>query len=218
VWKTEEYIPMGAALLPKCGNIKPEMLDDRYEKGFLVPWLGCAMACLMCILPMGWIERFKKLSAVATEVYVLCWLGIAVTISAALWCCYGYVSAVEWLVYLLALLRVLEIIVRTTTVNFSNVISRPRSLVLLAINYVELMVWFGLVYALNSQSLVDQSLSDHGAPASPITAFYFSVITQLTIGYGDVYATGGLRTIAALQGLVGALFVIVVLGRALSSK
>jgi hypothetical protein len=38
---------------------------------------------------MGLIERFKKLSVVATEVYVLCWLGIALTISAALWCCYG---------------------------------------------------------------------------------------------------------------------------------
>jgi hypothetical protein len=90
-------------------------------------------------------------------------------------------------------------------------------LILLVINYIELMLWFGLVYALNCQSLVDQSFGDHGAPAGPITAFYFSIVTQLTIGYGDVYAKGWLRTIVALQGLVGALFVIVVLGRAVSA-
>jgi hypothetical protein len=83
-------------------------------------------------------------------------------------------------------------------------------LVLAAINYVELMLWFGLIYSLNYQLL-------HGA-GRPATAFYFSVITQLTIGYGDVFPTGWLRIIAALQGLIGALFVIVVLGRAVSAR
>jgi hypothetical protein len=106
-------------------------------------------------------------------------------------------------------LRVVEIIARTTIVDFTNVISRQRSLILVAINYVELMLWFGLIYALNYQSL-------HGAD-QPATAFYFSIITQLTIGYGDVYATGWLRIVAAAQGLIAALFVIVVLGRAVSA-
>ena len=134
--------------------------------------------------------------------------GLAISVSVCLF--YDYVAAVLWLVYLLAALRGPEIIVRTTTVDFSNVISTQRSLVLAAINYVELMLWFGLIYALNYKSLYPPG-------TQPVTAFYFSIITQLTIGYGDVYATGWLRIIAAAQGLIGALFVIVVLGRAVSS-
>ena len=66
------------------------------------------------------------------------------------------------------------------------------------------MLWFGLI----------KTKSLHPSGTQPVTAFYFSIITQLTIGYGDVYATAWLRIIAAAQGLIGALFVIVVLGRA----
>jgi hypothetical protein len=71
------------------------------------------------------------------------------------------------------------------------------------------MLWFGLAYALNYQSL-------RGA-SRPADDFYFSVITQLTIGYGDVSPESLLRIVAAAQGLFGALFVIVVLGRAVSA-
>jgi hypothetical protein len=51
----------------------------------------------------------------------------------------------------------------------------------------------------------------------PVTGFYLSVITQLTIGYGDVYPTGWLRVVAAIQGLVGALFIILVIARLVAS-
>src|SRR5262249_7777423 len=145
-------------------------------------------------------------SAVATELYVLCWFVFELIISVAVCLFYGHVAAVRWVVYLLAVLRSVEIIVRAESVDPTNVISPQRTLVLPAINYVELMLWFGLVYALNYKSL-------HGA-GQPATAFYFSIITQLTIGYGDVSPEGWfLRIVAALQGLIGALFVIIVLGR-----
>ena len=195
------------------------MAENRYKDGFLVPWLGCASAWLKRNLLMGQLARFLPIlnqSPVAIEVYVLCGFVIVLVVSVAVCLFYDYVAAVRWLayplvalIYLLAALRVLEIIVRTTTVDFSNVVSTQRSLVLAAINYVELMLWFALIYALKYQSL-------HGAD-QPATAFYFSIITQLTIGYGDVYATGWLRIVAAAQGLIGALFVIVVLGRAVSA-
>jgi Ion channel len=171
----------------------------------------------MRVLPMGWFERiWPRPSSCVTEIYVISWFMLGLAISVVVCLFYDYIAAVRWLaflvalVYLLAALRVSEIIVRTTTVDFTNVISRQRSLILVAINYVELMLWFGLVYALNYHSL-------HGA-SRPVTAFYFSIITQLTIGYGDVYAMGWLRIIAAAQGLIGALFVIVVLGRAVSAS
>jgi hypothetical protein len=198
------------------------MMGDRYKDGFLVPTLACVMAYLMRVFPMGWLEcvwprRFKEPSPVDTERYVLGWLVFGLVISIAVCSLYDCVAAVRWLVYIVAGLRGLEIIVRAASVgDIKNVVDPVRTLVLAAINYVELMLWFGLIYALNYQSLVDQSLGDHSAPAGPITAFYFSIITQLTIGYGDVYATGWLRIVAAAQGLIGALFVIAVLGRAVS--
>ena len=217
------------ALLRKSGNIKSEMAEGRREHGLLVRWLEGLSDWMERNWLMQWLgyfcPRLKDPSPRDTELYVVSCFVFGLVISIAICLFYRSVTAVHWLayplealVYLLALLRVAEIIVRTTPINFSNVISRQRSLVLVAINYVELMVWFGLIYALNYQCLVDQSLGgDRSAPAGPITAFYFSIVTQLTIGYGDVYAKGWLRTIAALQGLVGALFVIVVLGRVVSA-
>jgi hypothetical protein len=197
------------------------MAEDQHKKGFLVPALGCAADWLKRNWLMRWLgcifPRLKDPSPVDTEGYVVWWFVFALVISVAVCLLYDRVVAVGWLayllaalIYLLALLRVPEIIVRTTTVDFSDVVLIQRSLVLAAINYVELMLWFGLIYALNYQLL-------NGA-GQPATAFYFSVITQLTIGYGDVSPTGWLRMIAAAQGLIGALFVIVVLGRAVSAR
>jgi hypothetical protein len=205
------------------------MAEGRYEKGFLVPALKCASDWLKPVLPMGWLAwiwpgRFENPSPSATEAYVLGWLGIEIAITAALLGFYDYVAAVSWVVYVFAALHGFEIILRAMAVDLRDVISTVRTLTLAAINYVQLMLWFGLVYALNYQNLIDQSHTLSAAlwfqrpvPAEPITAFYFSIITQLTIGYGDVYATGWLRTIAALQGLIGALFVIVVLARAVAA-
>jgi hypothetical protein len=161
------------------------MAEGRSEKGFIVPALGGAATCLMRVLPMGWLSYiWPGLSAVAVEVYVLCWFTAVLLISVAVYPLYDYVTAFGWLVYLLAALRILEIIVRTTTVDFTNVISRKRSLVLVAINYIELMLWFGLIYALNYKGL-------HPPGTQPVTAFYFSIITQLTIGYGDIARWAG---------------------------
>ena len=56
----------------------------------------------------------------------------------------------------------------------------------------------------------------HGAGRAA-TGFYFSVVTQLTIGYGDVYPISVLRVVAVLQGLIGVVFVVLVLARLIAS-
>ena|SRR5215813_9671121 len=120
------------------------MAEGTYEKGLLVPTLGCAATCLMRILPHGWLAWFwPRPSAVATELYVLCWFVFELIISVAVCLFYGHVAAVRWVVYLLAVLRSVEIMVRAGSVDPTNVISPQRTLVLAAINYVELMLWFG---------------------------------------------------------------------------
>jgi len=189
------------------------MTEDRYKDGFLIPKLKRMLACLMRVLPMGLLgsawSRFKKPSAKDTERYVLAWLGLEVVAS-----CWVLCPSLRWLlalpVLILAWLRIAEIIARTVAV--ADVISPTRTMVLAAINFLELILCFGLIYALNIQSLLDQS-----NPAKPIAAFYFSVITQLTIGYGDVSPQGYMRLVAAVQGLVGVLFVISVLARAVAA-
>jgi hypothetical protein len=84
----------------------------------------------------------------------------------------------------LRILEVLQVTVNATLFDPDDVVSSSaRMLVLAAFNFVELILCFGVVYATNYQMLM-------GA-GRPVTGFYLSVITQLTIGYGDVYRPAG---------------------------
>jgi hypothetical protein len=71
---------------------------------------------------------------------------------------------------------------------------------------------FRFFHAINSQHLK----SADGAVGA-LTGFYFSFITQLTIGFGDVYPIGWLRIVAVIQGLTAALFVLLIFGAIVSS-
>ena len=111
-------------------------------------------------------------------------------------------------------LRILEIVqVAINVTVFDRLSGRPdnrvastaRLLVMSFVNFAELLVCFGVIYATDYSHL-------RGA-GQPVTAFYFSIITQVTIGYGDVYPTGWLRIIAALQAMVGFVFAVLVFGR-----
>lgn len=75
--------------------------------------------------------------------------------------------------------------------------------------YVELAVLFGLLYWQFRANL-------HGAIFTPADAFYFSVATMTTVGYGDVFALGWLRLLVAGQVLLGLFFAIGLLGRFVS--
>jgi hypothetical protein len=136
---------------------------------------------------------------------VLICLGIEVLIGPVLLGLGQISPPLGWVIYVLACPRIVEIIGRT--VDVTDVSSVPRTLALAVINYIELALCFGMIYALNYHCL-----SGAGAE-QPITGFYFSIITQLTIGYGDVHPLW-LRLVVALQGLLTAVFVIFVLARA----
>jgi hypothetical protein len=90
-----------------------------------------------------------------------------------------------------------------------GVASHVQLVVFAFVNIVELYVCYGVVYAADYMRL-------HGS-GQPATGFYLSVITQLTIGFGDVYPTGYLRAVAAAQGLLGLAFFILDFARVVAS-
>ena len=111
-------------------------------------------------------------------------------------------------------LRILNIIEVTVNLNVFDaltsdvkprVASVVRTLILTGINYVELIFCFGIIYAVALADL-------HGA-RDPLDVIYFSSITQLSVGYGDIVPTGLLRLAAVAQAMLGLFFTVVLLGR-----
>ena len=48
-------------------------------------------------------------------------------------------------------------------------------------------------------------------------AWYFSVVTQLTIGYGDIQPLGIARVIVVAQGIIGLAFLVLVFARTVAA-
>ncbi len=153
----------------------------------------------------------------AIEHYICCCLMIEL-ILAVVACVYSWSTWSMIIVAILPSLRILEIIQVTVNVTlFDALINHPdelatshaRLLILSGINFLELVICFGIIYAMNITSL-------HGAE-NPWIAFYFSTITQLTIGYGDMYPIGWLRIIVPVQCIMNTLFVVLIFGRLMTS-
>jgi hypothetical protein len=75
------------------------------------------------------------------------------------------------------------------------VASLARTAILSVWNFFEAAVCFGIIYASNRCLLK--------CAADGTDAYYFSAVTQLTVGYGDVTPTGPLRGVAMAQGALG---------------
>ncbi len=118
---------------------------------------------------------------------------------------------------ILIILRIVDIIQVTINLNIFDQLradyqmvmaSVIRTLVLSILNYFELIFCFSIIYYANIHNL-DQAYNW-------FDTFYFSSITQLTIGYGDIKPQYFLKTICAFQGMFGLLFTVFILGRFVS--
>lgn len=155
--------------------------------------------------------KFIEKRAPIIELYIMSWYIIEIILM-SISCIFSIPSQfIKWFSYLMAFLRIVEIMqVTINTFIFDRVTGRTdrvmassiRTVVLSVINYLELMVCFGLVYSYNLAQLP-------GAGRN-ITGFYFSIVNQLTMAYGEVYPISWLRIIAVIQGLIGVAFIVLI--------
>lgn len=92
-----------------------------------------------------------------------------------------------------------------------GVASHVRIIVLGLCNYLELFILFGAIYSYWHSSM---RFPEKGWDS--FSGLYFSCMTQLTVGYGDIYPSGALRMVACLQSLAGLMLLSVIVLRFLA--
>jgi hypothetical protein len=186
---------------------------SRDEPGFLTWVVRNLFDVLKYLSPLALLEWLRpNIKPAITEWYVLASLLLEFTAAINVTKIAGWTSWQQRAVLALAGLKILEIIrVTVSVVLFDEgiVASVQRTFILAAVNFLELGLCFGLFYALHKDLL--------GGEVGALTGFYFSFITQLTIGFGDVHPMGWLRIVAVIQGLTAALFVLLVFGKIVAS-
>jgi hypothetical protein len=130
----------------------------------------------------------------------------------------GYSQPLCILIRVVALVRILDIAQANINLNVFDrlrfaesshvTVSVTRNLIIAAITYGELMLSFALLYA-------TMPLNLHGIEYT-YDCVYFSMATQLTIGYGDIHPIGAARYLATLQGFIGLFFSLLIVGRFVS--
>lgn len=148
------------------------------------------------------------------EAYILTWFAIELLLLVLADIEVGWPL---WIPRLLATIRILDIFQSSVNLSVFDqlrtdervvISSAVRTLVLSFLNYLELLICFGIVYVTMLSKL-------HGAEGWT-DAIYFSVVTQLTIGYGDINPLGEARFVSSMQGLIAVAFTILILGRIVS--
>ena len=151
------------------------------------------------------------------EAYIFCWFVLEAAVVFIAPSLHGF-----WL-FVLALpaWRVCDLFQSAINVNIFDrlrcgarihrVASVTRIVILSFWNFIELMLCFGIFYS--SELAAFKGHGEGIGRLDPAEAYYFSVVTQLTIGYGDFQAIGFTRLLAATQGLLGFVFAVFVLSR-----
>ena len=159
------------------------------------------------------IRRGRKI-----EAYVVAWLVVQLVVICVL-STIRLSSALAWPIRTILAYRLFDITQAVANLNvFSSlrmhgrprrVPSLARILILSLWSFVEVAFCFGGLYA-----------TAPSAFSAPFTTFYdpyyFSMVTQLTIGYGDIFPIGAMRLLVATQGMFGFMLGAIVLGRIVS--
>lgn len=219
------------------GSGKPPDGDLSY--GIITPTLAALFRLLAYVSPLTWIRRATRAQEQLEDAfqsdrvkvarsrsrfvdrYVIGWLLIEVIliVTGDVWRVarirLGQIP-VAWLAVVLAIVRLIDIVQVAINLTFFDiqtlrkdvVASVQRVVILTFINYAEVAVMFAVLYA--------SMLPDLRNANSVYDALYFSIVTQLTIGYGDVQPTGAARVLVTLQGGLAFVFAVLLISRLLA--
>jgi potassium channel LctB len=158
------------------------------------------------------MEEYNKRRARYIDYYVIGWMVILIIL--ALIGIFKNNNKFSIICIIVPSYRVFDIFIITINMTLFDhlrvsrqhtVISVTRILLLTLYNYLEIMFAFGIIYSVLIYHIKNAD--------NPLNGYYFSVITQLTIGYGDLVPLGYVGTIAIIQGIVGFVLVILVVAR-----
>lgn len=165
--------------------------DDRCADMFLVERVFLAALCLVMIPTPGTAIRWlgglssRRTRKILVELYVVAKALLAVFIlSTDLWT----KPLASWI----AIVCLVELFLNLAAVIFlrefwRRPISSNRSLILSAFNFAEFTAWFACLYLYCGVLTQGRdTITSNGA------AYYFSVVTAATVGYGDITPKPGL--------------------------
>lgn len=130
----------------------------------------------------------------------------------------GHTTVIRWFFVIVVILRLIDIIQVNINLSFFDVLrtgkdyhymaSVVRSIINVMINYFEIILCYGILYGY-CESHLDKT-------RDWMDAFYFSAITQVTVGFGEVMPRGALRWLTVSQFLLGYFFTALIIGRFIS--
>jgi hypothetical protein len=158
-------------------------------------------------------KQIAKGRAIFMEKVILTYMAIEVLMP-FLYQNYLHVVWFKYLISIILALRLVDIIqvnvnmilfdsIRTE--GFNRITKYTRAILLIIWNYFELILIFGFFYLSNHESLKGFNIWTD--------SYYFSTITQITIGYGDLSPIGSIRFITAFQGFVGTMFMAFIISK-----
>jgi len=125
---------------------------------------------------------------------------------------------VEYSLLILVSLRLIDIVQVNVNLSLFDVIrvgrssnymaSVIRTIINVIINYFEILLCFTIIYIFNIDSLKGGD--------DWIDALYFSSVTQVTLGFGEIFPEGAMKLISILQLLLGFFFTALIIGRFIS--
>jgi len=163
------------------------------------------------LVQIQYLFRSYKIQSEISEFYVLTWF---IGVMWLLW----HPLAPSWLLFLIVIYRLVDAFNYRLSILFVDrykanwgLRSLARSLILILINYLEIIVCFAVLY-LNTNS-VESTTKPGLLISNPLDALYFSTVTITTLGYGDfVPGNDTARILVTLELIFGFIFVALVLG------